>query len=116
MPILLTSNEGLLPNFARALSIGWCAGWLNYLKSNLRIEDILDEIESADNPNQEYFPTRIVETVGQVKESTNDLLKVSSKVLEKIEMENRPLLDNEEEFPTMPQLDPGMRSNKLTDI
>ena len=35
--------------------------------------------------------------------------------MREIEIEKMPLLDNEEEFPAMPQLNPGMRSTKLTD-
>ncbi|CAB4038232.1 Hypothetical predicted protein, partial [Paramuricea clavata] len=94
-----------------------CAGLLQYLKSQLRnVEGIIDEVETADNANQEYFLNKVIETVGQVEETASELLRISSQVLEKVEKENMTLDDsNQKAFPTMPSLDPGLRSKHLTD-
>ena len=94
-----------------------CAGLLQYLKSQLlNVEEIIDEVESADNPNQEYFLNKVIETVGEVKDTASDLLKISSQALEKVEKEKMTLDDsNQKDLPTMPSLDPGMRSKHLTD-
>ncbi|CAB3991911.1 Hypothetical predicted protein [Paramuricea clavata] len=90
---------------------------LEYLKSQLRnVEGIIDEVETADNANQEYFLNRVIETVGQVEETASELLRISSQVLEKFEKEKMTLDDsNQKAFPTMPSLDPGLRSKHLTD-
>ena len=60
-----------------------CAGHLQYLKSKLHEgETIIKELESAENINEEYFLIKLNEFAKQVKESSNNLLKLSSKVLE----------------------------------
>ena len=100
-------------------NVAWfnCAGLLQYLKSQLRnVEEIIDEVESADNPNQEYFLNKVIETAGEVKDTPSELLKISLQVLEKVEKEKMTLDDsNQKDLPTMPSLDPGMRSKHLTD-
>ena len=49
----------------------------------------------------------------QVKESSNNLLKLSSKVLEKLESSKGDIEENNEDT-TLPLLDPGVRSTSLT--
>ena len=45
------------------------------------IEEIFDENQSLEIPNQEILLTNIIETVGDVKRSSDELLKISTKVL-----------------------------------
>ncbi len=103
----------------RIKKITWlqCAGLLQYLKSQLRnVEGIIDEVQTKDNANQEYFLNKVMETVDQVEETASELLRISSQVLEKFEKEKMTLYDsNQKAFPTMPSLDPGLRSKHLTD-
>ena len=92
-----------------------CAGHLQYLQSQLRVsEEIANEIESAENINEEYFLIRIKEFTKQVKESSSHLLKLSSKVLEKLES-SKDNLDESNEDTALPLLDPGERSTNLTE-
>ena len=66
-----------------------CAGHLKYLLSKLhKIEEIFDEIQSSEIPNQEILLTNIMETVGDVKRSFEDLLKISTKVLVNTQNQN----------------------------
>ena len=98
-------------------SASWinCAGELRHLKSKLRSSEIiLNEIESAETVDEEYFLIKIKEISKQVKESSTSLLNLSSKILEKRESAKRELEENNEDS-TLPMLDPGERSKKLTE-
>ncbi|XP_028418765.1 zinc finger MYM-type protein 1-like [Dendronephthya gigantea] len=101
-------------------NITWlqCAGLLHYLKFQLRnVEGIMDEVASADNPNQEHFLSKVVETADQVRETASELVKRSSQVLKNIEKEKMTLEDSNENYfsPAIPPLDPALRSRHLTD-
>ena len=100
-----------------AYSASWinCAGELRHLKSKLRSSEIiLNEIESAETVDEEYFLIKIKEISKQVKESSTSLLNLSSKILEKRQSAKRELEENNEDS-TLPMLDPGERSKKLTE-
>ncbi len=77
---------------------------MQYLKFQLRnVEEIVDEVESADNVTQDYFLNKLIETIGQVKETAIDLLKISSQVLKKFAIEKMtPDDSNQKDFPAIP--------------
>ena len=56
----------------------------------------------------------IIETVGDVKRSSDDLLKISTKVLANTQNQKMSIT-NECSVPSLPDVDPGKRSSKLTD-
>ena len=77
---------------------------------------MIDDVEQADNPNQEYFINQVFKTVGQVEETVSKLSKISSQVLETIEKQKLTMDEsNQKEFPIIPSLDPALRSKHLTD-
>ena len=78
------------------------------------IEEIFDEIQSSEIPNQEILLTNIIETVGDVKRSSDELLKISTKVLANTQNQKMSIT-NESNVPDLPDVDPGKRSSKLTD-
>ena len=78
------------------------------------IEEIFDEIQSSEIPNQEILLTNIIETVGDVKRSSDELLKISTKVLANTQNQKMSIT-NEGNVPDLPDVDPGKRSSKLTD-
>ena len=92
-----------------------CAGHLHYLKTKLRTsEAILNEIESTENAHEEYFLIQMKELAEQVNKSSKQLLKASTKILEKLES-SKGSLDNNSQDSTLPLLDPGERSTNLTE-
>ena len=56
----------------------------------------------------------IIETVGDVKRSSDDLLKISTKVLSNTQNQKMSIT-NECNVPSLPDVDPGKQSSKLTD-
>ena len=90
-----------------------CAGHLHYLKTKFRTsEAILNEIESNENVHEEYFFIQMKELAEQVNKSSKQLLKASTKVLEKLES-SKGSLDNNSQDSTLPLLDPGEKSTNL---
>ena len=78
------------------------------------IEQIFDEIQSSKIPNQEIFLTNIIETIGDVKRSSDELLKISTKGLANAQNQKMSIT-NESNALDLPDVDPGKRSSKLTD-
>ena len=78
------------------------------------IEEIFDEIQSSEIPNQEILLTNITETVCDAKRSSDELLKISTKVLANTQNQKMSIA-NESNVPDLPDVDPGKRSSKLTD-
>ena len=94
-----------------------CAGQLHYLTSKLRAsETILNEIDTAESVNEEYFLIRMKGIAMQIMESSTNLLKISSKVLENLERSKSELDEcNEDTTAPLPVLDPGERCKRLTE-
>ena len=67
-------------------------------------------------PNQEILLTNIIETIADVRKSSDDLLnlKISTKVLAITQTPNM-FITSECNVPGLPDVDPGKRSSKLTD-
>lgn len=92
-----------------------CAGKLHSLNAKMVASaEISREIETVSFPNQEKILKEIINISTQIKESTENVLETSLKVLRKLESSNTNIMAGSEEDTTMPAWDPGERLSNLS--